>query len=141
MAIKYFCKKQAQELAQRIRDREGNLRELVYVFHVNNCFDLLGYSNLQVAVELSLKMSLSRFYRTLGAIEVEKNINPGGKIGEINESVLRELNKIKSPLQQRKIWRQANKRLVPGRRFPTAKTINQLAQQMLINTQNNQWSR
>lgn len=123
-------KQQAMALVNSINKTAGKKRRtFIYDFFINNCFALLDYENLANCIRSSMTLSVSSFYRSVTAAQIELALT--GTIGHVSELTLRQLANL-SDHEQRVIWSKGLLNVRPGRRYPTATELRELAAQELL---------
>lgn len=109
---KALDKDAAWDLFRKIRRHETSFRKQIYEFDVGKGWKVMGHKSLRACFRKRLLSyySESYLYRQLYAAQIEHNLGdllPMGKI--VPERILRPLNALKDPEQQRKAWKIACK--------------------------------
>lgn len=83
----------------------SDARQLIWELKEYGGWKALGYKSWRECVQAEFEQSSASIYRQLGAALVELDISPTGRIGEVNERVLRPLTRRQFDAQSRQlVW-------------------------------------
>lgn len=124
-------KAEVRKLLNEIRSTVSSTRLSIYQLWEGEAHVAFGCTNFGEFVEKTLGKTIgkSSVYRQLNAAQVERNIRSESQIGDLPESVLRPLTKLKLN-DQLKVWKKSMAKC-KGTKIPSAKVVKKVVDKML----------
>lgn len=123
-----MTKAEAKACAEAIRIGMGDVRTKLVEMYNREGWRALGYSSWRECVVSEFDKSQAYLYRLLAAAKIEEEISPMANLGQIPESHLRPLKKLKKAEERKEVWDE----LTLDGHDPTAEEVLLATEQKLI---------